>query len=294
MNIKKPYSKRSLAKFVNMAREVCMPSVIVHAFVFFDGRKVLSRNWGDDINYFFLQRLWHKAIVCYDYSSLAHRFKRTNYLIIGSSLTLLCNRQSIVWGAGVIDDAKELPAHPKKVLAVRGPLSRKYLLDRGIECPAVYGDPALLVPKVYHPSVTKKYKLGIIPHYSDYGSPLLDKLKQDPGILFIRMEGYRQWTDVVDLILSCEAIASSSLHGLILSEAYHIPNCWIEIEGTLLGGHFKFHDFFLSIGRDRALPLQITAETTKESLSEALDSWVAGYIDLEPLIKQSPFKCYFS
>ena len=62
MNIKKPFSKRSLAKFVNMAREVCMPSVIVHAFVFFDGRKVLSRNWGDDINYFFLQRLWHKAI----------------------------------------------------------------------------------------------------------------------------------------------------------------------------------------------------------------------------------------
>lgn len=60
-----------------------------------------------------------------------------------------------MWGAGVIDDAKELPAHPKKVLAVRGPLSRKYLLDRGIECPAVYGDPALLVPKVYHPSVTK-------------------------------------------------------------------------------------------------------------------------------------------
>lgn len=52
MNIKKPFSKRSLAKFVNMAREVCMPSVIVHAFVFFDGRKVLSRNWGDDINYF--------------------------------------------------------------------------------------------------------------------------------------------------------------------------------------------------------------------------------------------------
>lgn len=46
MNIKKPFSKRSLAKFVNMAREVCMPSVIVHAFVFFDGRKVLSRNWG--------------------------------------------------------------------------------------------------------------------------------------------------------------------------------------------------------------------------------------------------------
>lgn len=294
MNIEKPFYKKWVAKFVNLVREVFRPSVIVHAFVFFDGRRIMSRNWGDDINYFFLKKLWHKAIVCYDYSSLAHRFKRDNYLVIGSSLTLLCNKQSIVWGAGVIDDAEELPAYPKKILAVRGPLSRQYLLDRGIECPAVYGDPALLVPKVYHPSVTKKYKLGIIPHYSDYDSPLLDKLKQDPGILFIRMEGYRQWTDVVDLILSCETIASSSLHGLILSEAYHIPNCWIEIKGGLLGGHFKFHDFFLSIGRDRALPLQITSETTKESLNVALDSWLAGSIDLEPLIKQSPFRCYFS
>lgn len=293
MNMKK-LSKKNLAKLINMVREVCMPSVIVHAFIFFDGKKVVNRNWGDDINFYFLQKLWHKTIVCYDYSSLAHRFNRTNYLIIGSSLTLLCNKQSIVWGAGVIDDAKELPAHPKKVLAVRGPLSRQYLLDRGIECPAVYGDPALLVPKVYHPTITKKYKLGIIPHYSDYDSPLLDKLKQDSDILFIRMEGYNKWTDVVDMILSCEAIASSSLHGLILSEAYHIPNCWIEIEGGLLGGHFKFHDFFLSISKDRALPLQITSKTTKESFNETLNSWEAGNIDLEPLIKQSPFKCYFS
>lgn len=76
-------------------------------------------------------------------------------MIIGSSLTLLCNSESIVWGAGVIDNAEELLAHPKKVLAVRGPLSRQYLLERGIECPAVYGDPALLVPKVYNPSIEK-------------------------------------------------------------------------------------------------------------------------------------------
>ena len=166
-------------------------------------------------------------------------------MVIGSSLTLLCNSETIVWGAGIIDDTKDLPTHPKKVLAVRGPLTRQYLLDKGIECPAIYGDPALLVPKVYYPSIEKRYKLGIIPHYSDYDSPLLDKLKQDPDVLFIKMEGYHKWTDVVDMILSCESIVSSSLHGLILSEAYQIPNCWIEIKGKLLGGHFKFHDFFL-------------------------------------------------
>ena len=284
--------KSSLAKIINLIREIFMPSVIVNGFIFFDGWKVVRRNWGDDINYFFLHKLWRKEIVNYDHSSLSHRLKKDNYMVIGSSLTLLCNSETIVWGAGIIDDTKDLPTHPKKVLAVRGPLTRQYLLDKGIECPAIYGDPALLVPKIYYPSIEKRYKLGIIPHYSDYDSPLLDKLKQDPDVLFIKMEGYHKWTDVVDMILSCESIVSSSLHGLILSEAYQIPNCWIEIKGKLLGGHFKFHDFFLSIGRDRLFPLQITSETTKESLREATKSWSAGHIDLEPLIQQSPFKCY--
>lgn len=291
--IQNSHYKMWFTKLVNFAREVFMPSVVVNAFIYYDGNKVLRRNWGDDINYFFLKKLWHKAIVCYDMSSLSHRLKRDNYMIIGSSLTLLCNKQSIVWGAGVIDNTKELPAYPKKVLAVRGPLTRQYLLCRGIECPAVYGDPALLMPKVYYPSIYKRYKLGIIPHYSDYDSPLLDRLKQDSNILFIQMEGYQKWTDVVDMILSCETIASSSLHGLIMSEAYHIPNCWIEITGNLLGGHFKFHDFFLSIGQDRSIPFQITPDTTQEDIFAAIKSWLPGNIDLEPLIKQSPFKCHF-
>ena len=51
---------------------------------------------------------------------------------------------------------------PQKVLAVRGPLSRNYLLENGVDCPDVYGDPALLFPKYYKPHIYKKYKLGII------------------------------------------------------------------------------------------------------------------------------------
>lgn len=60
----------------------------------------------------------------------------------------------------------------------------------------------------------------------------------------IKMEGYKNWLEVLDQICSCEYIASSSLHGLIMSEAYDIPNLWIELSGKLMGGHFKFHDFF--------------------------------------------------
>jgi pyruvyltransferase len=39
-----------------------------------------------------------------------------------------------------------------------------------------------------------------------------------------------------------------------MAEAYGIPNLWIEFGKPLIGGHFKFHDFFLSIARGRESP----------------------------------------
>ena len=207
---------------------------------------------------------------------------------------MLTNKNTIIWGAGVIDNKASLPDKPLKVLAVRGPLSREYLLRKGVECPEIYGDPAMLMKYIYKPKQTQnKYKLGIIPHYDDYDNPLLDTFKKHSDILFIKMEGYNKWTDVIDQIVNCEYIISSSLHGLIMAETYDIPNLWIEISGKLLGGHFKFHDFFQSIGYDRQAPFPIKGKTIKQILATKSD-YVKGHIDLTPLIKCSPFKLYLS
>lgn len=282
-----------ISKAINLLREIFTRHIVVNACLFYDAGRVMPRNWGDDINYFLLKKIFKRNIVCYDYSSISHRTNKDNYLVIGSTLTLLCNSKTIVWGAGVIDPWAELPEKPRKVLAVRGPLTRNYLLERNIECPEVYGDPALLSPLIYNPAIKKKYKLGIIPHYSDFDSPILEKLKKDPEVLFIKMEGYKKWTDVIDQINSCEQVASSSLHGLILAEAYKIPNLWIEVKGNLMGGHFKFHDFFLSLGKDRDMPYIITNNTTISEINKELADWKQGTIDLQPLIKAAPYKLYF-
>ena len=42
-----------------------------------------------------------------------------------------------------------------------------------------------------------------------------------------------------------KAIVSSSLHGLICSDAYNIPNLWLD-EYKLIEGDFKFKDYFVS------------------------------------------------
>ena len=294
-NEKYEYSKLNVlfTKLSVWVKELFTSPICINACLHYDKGRVVHRNWGDDINVFFLEKLWKRSMTPLWMSSRFNKPGKANYLVIGSTIAMLSTRDTVIYGGGIIDGDAELPDKPKKVLAVRGPLTREYLLRHGVDCPEVYGDPAMLIPYYYSPTIPKRYKLGIIPHYDDYDSPLLDQLKNNPDILFIKMEGYNSWTQVIDQIVSCENIASSSLHGLIMAEAYGIPNLWIEVTGQLLGGHFKFHDFFCSLGIDREQPFKITPTTTYEGIMDALKSYKKGFIDLKPLIEASPFpiKC---
>lgn len=273
------------------------PHTLINAFVSYDeSGNVKSENWGDDLNYYFLREICSQPVLMYNALSLAYRLELKNYLVIGSTIDMLCKKNTEVWGAGIIYGEKQLTIKPGKVYAVRGPLTRKVLLQNHVPCPEVYGDPALLVARYYKPSIKKKYKYGIISHVSRLN--LLRKmvvsgkcLEDFPDILLIDFSKYAQWTDIVDQILSCENILSSSLHGLILSEAYRIPNVWLEFGESLIGGHFKFHDFFLSINRDRKHPFVIADnEIILKDIDEELNLWKPGTIDLNPLIEACPFK----
>jgi hypothetical protein len=55
--------------------------------------------------------------------------------------------------------------------------------------------------------------------------------------------------DVIQDIAECEYIASSSLHGLIVADSLGIPCVRILLsEGIILGGDFKFNDYYSSVG----------------------------------------------
>lgn len=284
-----------LMKFINIFKLLFNP-VLINAYVFYENGRVKHENWGDDINYFFLREICERSIGIFDQFSLAFRFKFKNYLVIGSTIDMLCRENTEVWGAGIIDGTKPLKYKPKKVYAVRGPLTRKVLLEQGVDCPEVYGDSALLISRYYQPKVKKKYKYGFIAHVSNrdkVSNLCLDNIpiKERDDILIIDLSKYDKWTDIPDQICSCENIISSSLHGLIMAEAYEIPNVWIEFGKPLIGGHFKFHDFFLSIGRDREEPVFVKNNNIKmKQINENLKVWQAGHLDLAPLLKACPFK----
>ena len=101
----------------------------------------------------------------------------------------------------------------------------------GIDC--VVGDPALLLPKVYNPLVQKKHDLGIIPHYGHYEEILKT---QSPAHI---IDPFLPTEQFINEVLSCNVIYSSSLHGLIVADAYGIPNKWV-----IYGDTFKYRDYY--------------------------------------------------
>ncbi|MEP6260718.1 MAG: polysaccharide pyruvyl transferase family protein [Gillisia sp.] len=167
---------------------------------------------------------------------------KTNYLTIGSIIHH-ASKDSIVWGSGIIDKEQKITKADNK--AVRGPQTRKFLLEQGYECPEVYGDPALLLPKYFFPPVEKKYKMGIIPHYHDF-KLVSENYKNDPGILVIDLMTL-DVEEVTREILSCEKTISSSLHGLIVSHAYGIPSLWVEFSNKIFGDGIKYRDYLESV-----------------------------------------------
>lgn len=53
----------------------------------------------------------------------------------------------------------------------------------------------------------------------------------------------------IDTLVSCKLVASASLHGLILAEAYNVTWSWVRLRDKHEAA-FKYHDFFVSVGID--------------------------------------------
>jgi len=225
-----------------------------------------STNWGDAINPVIISHYSKKKVL--HIANVLNLFNLPVYSAIGSVLDKVQHNNLVVWGSGFMRSDSRLRIPPKDVLLVRGPLSRKLIINSGFNCPENYGDPGLLFSKLYWPEVKKQYKLGIIPHYVDFNSDTIQVLKRNKDVHIIDvMSGLY---NVVDEALKCEFIASSSLHGLILADTYGIPNTWIKLSNKISGGSFKFHDYYLSKKYKHPGPVE------KE-----------GCLDIKKLIKKS-------
>jgi len=197
---------------------------------------------------------------------------------IGSILRF-CNENAIVYGSGI--SSRNQLVRNGIFKCVRGPITRRRLLEHGYNCPPIYGDPGLLIKNYYNPGCTNKiYDLGIVPHYTEYQKV---KTIYDHNVCVIDVMSGDVET-VIDNILSCRKIVSSSLHGIVISNSYGIPVRWIKFSNLIYGDDTKFHDHFEAIGRPNEMP--IDARPFRVIPTNILLSYVKPYalkIDLELL-----------
>lgn len=241
-------------------------------------------NWGDELNKKLVKIISGKDPVWTD-----HRSGVPYYMGIGSILKK-ANPLSTVWGSGFMWETDRILNFNKDIdiRAVRGPLSRNILIGQGIKCPEVYGDPALLYPRFYTPSVKKEYKWGIVPHYIDYDNEWVQGLMDNPDINVIDILD-PTINKFVEEVNKCEVILSSSLHGIICGDSYGIPSYWIKLSDDVLGGGFKFRDYFESVGRNDTDPI-IIHKDTKISDIKIKDWRYSIDINLDKLYDACPFK----
>jgi pyruvyltransferase len=170
-----------------------------------------------------------------------------NKLVAVGSVMWAIKPGDVVWGTGSLT-GKKYSCKGAVILAVRGELTRRVIKDA--EVPEVYGDPALLLPLLYHPNIKQKYELGVIPHYVDrYRVPAKYKRGR---IISIALP----WQEFINEILSCKRIISSSLHGLIIAEAYGIPVSWAIWSPEIKKQAFKFKDYLTGTGREPQSPFK--------------------------------------
>lgn len=169
-------------------------------------------------------------------------FSNHKLLALGSVLHFSESGDTI-WGTGRNGKVAE-SSHTFNTLdvrAVRGPKTRDYLLSKGIACPEIYGDPAILLPTLFEefsPS-QKKRDILVIPHMYE-----IAMLKTEHQVCTPLVE----WTEFVKEIISSEFIVSSSLHGLIIAEAFGIEAVRLKISDT--ENDFKYEDYYCGSGRE--------------------------------------------
>lgn len=130
--------------------------------------------------------------------------------------------------------------HQTDIRAVRGPETRHLLMQMGIDCPKVYGDPAVLMPLFYQGKrAGNPREYVVIPHYSKF-----EKYSDNPNAISTFSKDYRTF---IDSMLEANLVISSSLHGIVLAEAYGIPA--VMLSDTPSTDILKYRDYYSSTGR---------------------------------------------
>ncbi|MBQ8316307.1 MAG: polysaccharide pyruvyl transferase family protein [Lachnospiraceae bacterium] len=201
------------------------------------------------------------------------KVRKTKHLYTIGSLIMMGYQDATVWGSGILYSEpqgyiwKRNTYRSLDVRCVRGPESLRRLKENGIDVSSCgIGDPGVLMPLIYQPrEYDTKREYAIIKHMSKktvLSENEIDIMTND-------------WEKTIDEIYNSKLVISSSLHGIILAEAYGIPA--IMLDDIVRNDRFKYNDYYYSTGR-YVYPIA-------SSVEEALQMQIPEVPDLSQLKK---------
>lgn len=202
-------------------------------------------NFGDKLGPLIVHRILQRSGL-----PSGRRGRGGRLLTVGSILHFARDGDTI-WGSGIngkipdsLHDFTSLD-----VRAVRGPITATFLRSRGIEVPEVYGDPALLLPDLYPDLV--RYQVDPVQEVLVVPN-LNEKLGSVPDHVAVLDPREPIWRCLVTIAQS-KLVVASSLHALIVAEAFGIParSLRVSIEHPT-----KYLDYYQGTGRSGFSPAE--------------------------------------
>jgi pyruvyltransferase len=235
-------------------------------------------NFGDYLSLKIVERIVQGPVRVYQ------KGKKENKLLALGSILWFAADNDVVWGSGINGKRQNPSEYNFKKLdvrAVRGPLTRRFLWDHfKINAPEIYGDPALLLPYLfpeYQKKSDPKYDYVIVVHYKD------EKYFPRKGLSHIAY-ATDPWDQIMLKILDSKFVISTSMHGVIVAEAYGIPARYLR--SSEVEPWFKFVDYYSGTGR----PFFQYATTVDEAL--LMGGEPPYECDVEKLYNAFPFEYY--
>lgn len=235
-------------------------------------------NFGDYISLKLVERIIDGPV---RYFRKKPKSQERKLLALGS-IFYFANDYDIIWGSGI--NGKTLEKNHYRftdldVRAVRGPLTRQFLREQfNIDAPEIYGDPALLFPYFFPEfkrSESPEIDYLVIPHFSE--RKLFPEARY-PNIVYPT----DPWNEVIEKILNSKFVISSSLHGIVIAEAYGIPARYLRVSENQ--NLFKYHDYYQGTGR----PFFQYATSVEAALE--MGGEPPFFCDLQKLYEAFPFE----
>ncbi|MEM8696128.1 MAG: polysaccharide pyruvyl transferase family protein [Pseudomonadota bacterium] len=230
-----------------------------------------SRNFGDHLSHVIAEAVAaERGLTFHDEVSQPRRL-----LAIGSILHF-AQDGDVIWGSGINGKIplSRIAARSLDIRAVRGPLTRAHLQDKGFAVPEIFGDPALLARRYFgdrFPRLETRDYI-VIPNLHDIA------LVADHPAFVSPLNG---WNRCIEAICSARFVVASSLHGVIVAESFGVPARLVRLTDT--ESPFKYDDYAQGTGRDRLTPAR--------SIDEALDMgpYPPAQFDAERLVDAFPW-----